>query len=64
LTTLKEPIKKTGYGDIDDLLINTHNLLQEVDEVQRDIAEALEFKPVNPFKTPRPKWKFRKTVKI
>ncbi|MEW9053383.1 MAG: hypothetical protein AB2392_19640 [Neobacillus sp.] len=54
-TTLKETVKKTGYSDIDELLTDTHSLIQDVESIQREIAEALKFKPVDPFSKPRSK---------
>lgn len=59
MTTLKESIKKTGYSDIDELLTDTHNLLQDVELIQKEIAEALKFKPVDPFSKTRRIPKFR-----
>jgi hypothetical protein len=64
MTTLKKAVKKTGYKDIDEMLVNTHNLLQEVDQIQKEIAEALSYKPLDPFKKSRPKFRIKKTVKI
>lgn len=57
-TTLREAVKKTGYQDIDELLIDTHNLLKESDQLQKDIETALRFKPVNPnsIRTMRGGW--------
>lgn len=57
---MKQPIKKTGYDDIDSILIEAHKLIQESNKLQKDIEVAVKFKPQNPFKSRRK----RKIVKV
>ncbi|WP_019156916.1 hypothetical protein [Robertmurraya massiliosenegalensis] len=42
-------VKKTGYEDIDNLLIQTHTLLAEGERLNKDIDNTLKYKPVSPF---------------
>ncbi|MBY0145072.1 hypothetical protein [Neobacillus niacini] len=54
MTTMVNSIKKTGYNDIDRILTEAHNLIQEGNELQKDIDVAVKYKPTNPFNS-RPK---------
>ncbi|MGN7403207.1 hypothetical protein ACTHO0_25475 [Cytobacillus praedii] len=45
----KVAVKKTGYADIDNLLVNTHTLLKRGELLKKDIEISLRHKPVNPF---------------
>lgn len=47
--TSKVAVKKTGYDDIDNLLVATHTLLKQGELLKRDIDVSLKHKPVNPF---------------
>lgn len=40
-----ENIKKTGHADIDTLLLQAHRLLQESTQLQKEIDDALQYKP-------------------
>jgi hypothetical protein len=42
-------VKKTGYSDIDQLLLDTHNLLKQGELLKKEINISLKHKPVNPF---------------
>lgn len=58
MTLLIEPVKKTGYTDIDELLTNTHNVLQDVNQLQKEIEAALKYKPSN-SRARTSKWRIR-----
>lgn len=53
MTTLKTDFKKTGYSDIDSLLLKAHLLKEESAQLQNQIKEALQFKPSEPSKSDR-----------
>lgn len=48
MAATQQLIKKTGYQDIDEILIDVNELLLESDQLQKEIAEAIKFKPKNP----------------
>lgn len=57
MTTLKTDFKKTGYSDIDSLLLKAHLLKEESAQLQKEIKEAHQFKPSeSPKSTRRRKW--------
>lgn len=58
MSLLKEPVKKTGYTDIDELLTTTHNVLQDVDQLQKEIEAVLKHKPSS-SRARTSKWRIR-----
>lgn len=62
----KLPVKKTGYADIDNLLLKTHSLLEEGELLMKDIDKSLKYKPVSPFASQKARIKrfrrFRSTL--
>lgn len=58
-STILKSVKKTGYDDIDNLLVEAHKLIQEGNKLQRDIDVAVKFKPINPFNSQRKKFKIK-----
>lgn len=53
MASLKETVHKTGYRDIDELLLETHHLLNEMTEIQKDIEKSLKYEPYNPYSKPK-----------
>lgn len=45
MTAVQHSGKKTGYQDIDEILIDVHELILEGEQLQKEIAEALKFQP-------------------
>lgn len=39
---IKSRVKKTGYADIDRILLNSHDLLKQSAQLQKDIKAALQ----------------------
>ncbi|PHB52890.1 hypothetical protein COE92_18330 [Bacillus wiedmannii] len=50
MAVVGKSVKKTGYADIDKILMDAHKLIQEGNQLQQDIEVAVKFKPKNPFK--------------
>lgn len=55
MTAVQHSVKKTGYRDIDEILIEVNELLQEGDRLQKEIAEAIKFKPSKPYSASKQK---------
>ncbi|OLS35433.1 hypothetical protein [Bacillus sp. MRMR6] len=63
MVTMVRPVKKTGYSDIDQLLVEANNLINEGNELQKDIEVAVKFKPTNPFNSRKKKGKLKIKIK-
>ncbi len=63
MATMTKPVRKTGYEDIDKLLLEAQKLIQEGNELQKDIEIAVRFKPTNPFNSRKKREKFRMIFK-
>ncbi|RWR11905.1 hypothetical protein [Siminovitchia fortis] len=51
MTAVQQSVKKTGYQDIDKILMEANKLLQEGDQLEKEIAQAVKFKPRIPYST-------------
>ena len=60
MTILKKEVKKTGYADIDNLLVETHSLLLQGDQLKKDIDRTAQYRPL---KLNSPNKKYERIIK-
>ncbi|MFS0646725.1 hypothetical protein [Siminovitchia sp. 179-K 8D1 HS] len=53
MTAIQQSVKNTGFQDIDKIFMEANKLLQEGDQLEKEIAQAVKFKPRIPYATPK-----------